>query len=172
MVLGMMLLLHISCAPATQTAVPPISEDKAILIAATNVPYSVIRDSAIVTLLDGNNWVVYFILPEKPVVTKNELEWPEGPDTKFENQGILPADTFGLLMFSVDGNTGDILSRDASDSFLLGGPGVFYTEPQPADSLPLWCTIAAAITGVLIGGISMWLIMRRKKRQVCSKSNN
>lgn len=140
----MMLLLHISCTRATQTSGLPISQDKAIIIAATNVPYSVIRHSSVTTRLDGNNWVVYFLLPDNTIVTKNELGWAEDPDTKFENQGMLPADTFRLLMFSVDGNTGDILSREASDSYLLGGPGVFYTKPPPVTSLPLWFTIAAA----------------------------
>lgn len=170
LIVSLILLLCIGCTPTTQTSVPLISQDKAIIIAATNVPSSVIINSSVVTRLDDNNWVVYFIISDN--ITKNELGWPTGSNTTYENLGILPADAFKTLIFNIDGNTGDILSREATDSIPIGGPGVFYTEPSERASIPLWSAILSGIGGLVVGGISIWFIMRRKMRQGFPKSKN
>ena len=153
----------ISCAPGSQTDELPINRDVAIMVAAANVPSSVIGETSVATLWDDSNWVVHFSLTENRTVTKNDLGWSESPNTRFEHWGMLPVDTYRLLTFTIDRRTGAVLSRQASDSVLLGGPGIFDTEPPERASLPLWSAIASGIGGMTIGGMIVWLIMRRKK---------
>jgi hypothetical protein len=153
----------ISCTPGSQTDEFPINRDVAIMIAAANVPSNVIGEASVSTLWDDSNWTVHFSLTENRTVTKNELGWSESPNTKFEHQGMLPVDIYRLLTFTIDRRTGAVLSRQASDSVLLGGPGIFDTEPPERASLPLWSAIASGTGGLVIGGMTVWLIMRRKK---------
>ncbi|MDD5037769.1 MAG: hypothetical protein PHN78_00385 [Dehalococcoidales bacterium] len=142
-----------------------ISHDKAVLYAATNVPYDVVRNASIVSLLTDNTWVIFFVLPDNLTVSRGELGWMLGPDTSFKNQGLLPPDTYRLLVFKIGGMTGDIISREASDSVILGGPGVFYIEPRPITQ-QLWFPISTAIAGVLAGGLVVWLILHQKPKAI------
>jgi hypothetical protein len=152
----------ISCTPGSQTDEFSINRDVAIMIAAANVPSNVIGEASVQTLWDESKWTVHFLLTEN-FLTKNELGWPESPNNRFVNQGALPADTYGLLTFTIDRRTGVVLSRRASDSVLLGGPGIFNTEPLERAYLPLWSAIASGIGGLVIGGMIVWIIMHRKK---------
>ena len=153
----------ISCTPGSQTDELPTNRDVAIMIATANVPSSVIGETSVVTLWDDSNWIVHFLLPANRTVTKAELGWSESPNTRFEHRGMLPVDTYRLLTLTIDRRTGAILSRQASDSVLLGGPGIFNTEPPTRASLPLWSPIASGIVGLMIGGMIVWLIMRHRK---------
>jgi hypothetical protein len=151
----------ISCTTDLHTDEFPIDRDVAIMIASAAMSSSTIGEAYVVTLWNDSNWTVYFVLVEH--ITKNELGWPESPNTKFEHQGMLPEDTYRLLAFTIDRRTGAVLSRKASDSFLLGGPGMFNTEPPERIFLPLWSAIASGIGGLVIGGMVVWLIMHRKR---------
>ena len=151
----------ISCTTDLNTDELPVDRDVAIMIASAAMSSSIIGEASVVTLWDDSNWTVYFILGE--YITKNELGWQESLNTTFEHIGILPEDTYQLLAFTIDRRTGAVLSREASDSVLVGGPGIFNTEPPERTFLPLWLAIAFGIGGLLIGGIVVWIIMRRKR---------
>jgi hypothetical protein len=152
----------ISCINGSPAEIP-ITRNVAIMIAAANVPSSVSGNADVVTLWDNSKWTVYFSLTK--TVTKEELGWPESPDTTFVNGGSLPLDTYRLLVFTIDRRTGGILSRYASDSLIFERPGILNlnTEPTGIAYLPLWSTITSGIVGFVIGGIFTWLVMRRKK---------
>lgn len=158
-------LLPINCTPNSQAEELSINRDVAIMIAEANVPSNVIGEASIQTLWDESKWTVHFLLTDNNTVTKSELGWPESPNNKFVNQGTLPVDTYRLLTFTIDRRTGAVLSRQASDSVLLGGPGTFNTDPPEMVSLsfPLWSVIASGIGGLVIGGMIVWFIMHRKK---------
>jgi hypothetical protein len=133
------------------------------MIAAANVPSNIIEEASVATLWNDSNWTIHFLLTGKRTVTKNELGWSESANNKLVNQGMLPADTYSLLTFTIDRRTGVVLTRQASDSVLLGGPGIFNTEPSERVFVPLWSAIASGIGGLMIGGMIVWLIMHRKK---------
>ena len=155
----------VNCASSSQTDKPPIDRDVAIMIATANVPSNIIGEASVYTLWNDSEWIVHFLLSGNRTVTKGEIGWPESPNNRFENHGFLPVGTYGLLTFTIDRGTGAVLSRQASDSVLLGGPGVYDTEPpQPPEgaSLPLWSAIVSGIGGLVVGGIITYLIMRRK----------
>ena len=154
-------IISISCTTDLHTDELPVDRDVAIMIASAAMSSSTIGEAYVVTLWDDSNWTVYFELADP--VTKNELGWPESPNTKFEHQGILPENTYQLLAFTIDRRTGAVLSRKASDSVLLGGPGIFNTEPPERTFLPLWSAIASGIGGLVIGGMVVWIIMRRRR---------
>lgn len=161
-IFGMLAILGLSCSQASQASEPKISHDRAIMIAATNVPYRVIRSSGTIVMLNDDTWIISFSLSGNATVNKSELNWPEGPSTSFVNNH-LPPDNYSLLTFSIDGNTGEITSRNASDTIIIGGPGVFYTKPRPIIQ-EAWFPILTAIAGVLVGGLAVWLFMRRKMK--------
>lgn len=160
-ILALPIMLNWSCATTSPTPNPKINHDKAVIIAATNVPYSVINNTSIISLLKENIWIISFTLSGS-TVSKDELNWPSGDSTSFKNQGLLPNGVFRLLTFTLDASTGDIISREASDSIILGGPGVFYKEQQPIYQ-KVWFSIVTAIIGILAGGLIMWLFMRLKR---------
>ncbi len=152
---------NLSCTQPSQPPEPEISENRAIMIAATNVPYRVIGSAHTILMLQEHTWIISFSLSGNTTVNKSELGWPEGPGTSFANNH-LPEGTYSLLTFSVDGNTGEITSRMASDSIIIGGPGVFYTEPRPFTQ-QAWFPVLTAIGGLLAGAFIVWLFMRRKR---------
>ena len=133
------------------------------MIATANLPSSVIGDADVQTLWHESNWIVHFMFTHNKTVDKSELGWPQSPNNKFVNQGSLPANTFSLLTFTIDRMTGIVLSRQASDSVLLGGPGTFNTEPPERVFIPFWSAIAFGIGGLILGGMIIWLIMRGAK---------
>ena len=153
-------IIPAGCTTGSQTDQVSINRAVAIMIVEANVPSSVISGVSVQTLWDQSKWTVHFEL--STTVTKSELGWPESPNNRFVNQGLLPVDTYDLLTFAIDRKTGVVLSRQASDSVLLGGPGMFNTEPPGRASLPLWTAIAIGIGGLVIGGMTVWLIMHRR----------
>lgn len=158
-------MLSLSCSSPSPSAELPIGHDKAVIIAATNVPYKAIKNASEYSILNNNTWTVSFVLPDKATVSRTEIGWLEGPNTSFINQGFLPPDTYRLLTFKINGSTGDIISREASDSILLGGPGVFYTRPQPFTE-QWWFPVLTAATGMITGGLIAWLFFHRKVKQI------
>ena len=164
----LVMLLFMLALPITSCTMDeiPIDRDVAIMIASADVPSSVIEQASVVTAWDNGKWTVYFLLTGDKTITKSEVGWLENPNTKFENQGMLPNDTYRLLVFTIDRRTGVVLSRVASDSVLLGGPGTFNTEPTQMILLPVWWAIAAGIGGLVVGGVVVWLIMHRNKINV------
>ncbi len=161
--LSVLALTFAGCESGSQADELPINRNVAILIAAANVPSGVIERASVLTLWDESKWTVHFMLAANGTVTKNELGWVESTSTEFENQGRLPMGTYSLLTFHIDKRTGAVLSRWASDSVLLGGPGVFNTEPPVRTPLSPWPAIMSGIGGLVIGGMIVWLVMRRKK---------
>jgi len=165
LLLGVLTLLSVGCKTNSQTEEIQINRDVAIMIAEANVPSNVIGEASIQTLWDESKWTVHFLLLDNHIVTKSELGWSESPNNKFVNQGTLPASTYRLLTFTIERRTGAVLSRQASDSVLLGGPGTFNTEPpeRVSFSFPLWSVVASGIGGLVVGGMIVWFIIRRKK---------
>lgn len=152
-------IIPVACTTGSQTDQAPIDRHVAIMIAEANVPSSATGVS-VLTLWNQSNWIVNFRLSTP--VTRSELGWPESPNNRFVNQGRLPAGTYDLLTFTIDRSTGTVVSRQASDSVLLGGPGVFNTEPPGTATLPLWTAIAIGIGGLMVGAITVLLITRRR----------
>ncbi len=142
-----------------------INRQDAIDIAVKQLPESLREaDHGGITLYDENNWNVNFMLGgTKPTLTREELGWAEGPGTTFENQGTLPEDEYRLIVITVSRRTGEVVKRLASDTILLGGPGMFNNEPPEERYLPGWVLALVVICGVGIGAAGVWLFMRRKK---------
>lgn len=157
-----MIILGNGCAPSPQAEELPINRDVAIMIAAVDVPSTVLKDASIYTLWNDSNWIVHYFLRGNNIVTKSELGWSASLNTSFKNEGLLPVDTYGLLTFTIDRMTGTVVSRQASDSILLGFHGAFNTEPPERMLMPLWSVIASGIGGLIVGAFAMWFIVRRK----------
>jgi hypothetical protein len=165
----LILLVCISVLPIITTSCSKINDLKinrteAIMIASACLPSKETEEASVVTLWDDSKWTVHFMFANNEgTITIKELGWVESPDTIFESQGRLPVNTYSLLTITIDRKTGAIISRKASDSFLLGGPGTFNTEPPKPVLIPLWLAIISGIGGLGIGGVGMRAIMRRKK---------
>jgi hypothetical protein len=149
------------CSSGAQTTSPPINRDVAIMIATSNVPSNVVEESSVQTVWDTSLWTVNFMLPANQGVTKNELGWYDSPMNTFEGDGSPPPDHYRLLSFGIDRRTGAVLSRRASNSLLLGGPGSFNTEPPGPVLLPLWVAVICGVGGLVIGAVGVWSIRRR-----------
>lgn len=150
----LILILSTASCTSIQKNESSITRDVAIMIAAANVPSSIINDANTVTLTlwDDSTWTVNFVLTQGMTISKDELGWPEALTNEYENN-ILPNGTFTLLTFDIDRKTGAVLLRRASDGVLLGGPGIWNTEPPEIILFPLWAVIVAGVVGVLIGGL-------------------
>jgi hypothetical protein len=105
------------------TIAPTISQNKAIAIAATQVPIEVINPAEIDVTLLGSVWRVIFYNAN---VTKRELGWQESSDTQFDREGAyknaVPEGAYKSVMVTVDATTGNILRRLATNGIFLAGP--------------------------------------------------
>lgn len=161
----------------------PISRDKAIMIAATNVPPDVIREASLSVVPPGRileestsnkmhdtYWAVYFdFAPDNSVssISKSELGWSENAGDTFHHHGYLPQDRFCLLEIKIDPYTGNVISREASDGHIIGS-----IEPLPeTDYVPLLLSIGSGILGLLIGALGVWLVLRRRRRIIGGASS-
>ncbi|AKG53257.1 hypothetical protein DGWBC_0578 [Dehalogenimonas sp. WBC-2] len=114
-----------ACTVTTPTPSPikqPISEAQALAVANLAMPASVLANAGFVapSIDHGTYWVIRVNL--RSPVTKADLLWPDGPEVTFENHGLLPKDTFQILLINVDRQTSQIISKLASDSVFLGPP--------------------------------------------------
>ncbi len=148
-------------APPPRTPDSQIDRDVAIILAAKDVPPDVIKEASKSADLNEGVWRVIFFLPHGSV-SKDQLEWPEGPDTSFENHGRLPSGSFSLLTLFISGTSGAVLFRQASDGIIVG-PLEGHTE-LPDNRVPPWTNIASGMGGLLVGGTVVWLVMRLKRR--------
>jgi hypothetical protein len=140
----------------------PISRDKAIMIAATNVPFSVIREASLSVSPRDEDWVAYFQFPSNntiPSISKSELGWSEDAGDALRNFGSLPEDRFRLLTITIDNRTGVVISREASDGVIVGPTG----PPRVRDLTSLFLSIGSGICGLVIGALGMRLAMRRHR---------
>ena len=145
----------------------PISRDQATMIAAANVPPDVMRRAAVSTDWRENLWVIWVFFSANNTVTRYELGWVETPDTTFIHFGTdLPENTYLLLAIEINRTTGALVSRQASDGIIVG-PG---TSP-PSLYVPGWLAIASGITGLVVGGGTMWLILHRRKNKKSHQYN-
>ncbi len=165
--LGVMALLPIGCVTSSEIEVP-INRDVALMIATADVPTRIIGEAGIRTLWDESKWVVHFSLGHNNPVTRNEIGWPEDSNNRFVNQGVLPEGTYSLLTITIDRRTGAVLSRHASDSLVLGGPGTFNTEPPKAVFFRPWSVVASGLGGLVVGGAVLWLVGHRRKPSVAA----
>jgi len=156
--------LNASPAPTT---LPPFPTDlnKFIAIAKPYVPIEVFNRGYFYNGLAGNTKDNYVIVTFKmgSTVTKQELGWQDGPDTKFTNAGYLPPDTFNELQFKIDVATETLILKEAIDRapgpVIYLGPG---PTPNPLANIWLWPMIAASV--VLIGAIiALWSALRLKR---------
>ena len=152
----------------------PISRDKAIMIAATNVPPIVIREASLSIIPPGKFqeeptsinvrdacWVARFQFFGNNVssISKSELGWSESSGDTFRYIGNLPKDRFRLLEITIDPYTGIVISREASDGYVLGP-----TEPPPVtDYTLLFISIGSGIFGLIVGALGVWLVFRRRR---------
>jgi len=141
---------------------PKVSAEDAKIIAATNVPYEIIRQCDIYVLQPQENWAIIF--SSSNIITKSNLNWEENSITTFTHQGFLKNDEYRRLLIRVDFNTGEILSKEASDSIILGNPDMFYKEPIPVIQ-KLWFLILCPIVAFLLGALIFyfWLPQRKLK---------
>lgn len=154
----------------------PISRDKAIMIAAANVPPVVIREATLSIVPPGRiqeeptsinvhnvYWVAYFqFAPDNVIssISKSELGWSENAGDTFHHHGYLPQDRFCLLEIKIDPYTGNVISREASDGHIIGP-----IEPLPeTDYIPLLLSIGSGIFGLVVGALGVWLIIRHCKK--------
>ena len=106
---------------------------------------------------EGYLFVNFFV---SSPVTAEELRWTEAQDTEFENNGNLAPGTFRELYFRVDGMSGEILLKRASDGPEPGPtPGIILGPVE--DRIP-WSQIAAAGIGIVL--ISLLLLWRFRSR--------
>jgi len=143
----------------SQTYGYSINHDKAIMIAAQYVPINVVKEASLSTGWRDSHWIIHFYLKGDSTITKNELGWSNNPDATFNHHGILPADTYQLLTITISRKTGDILSLQASDDFLVGPVD---SETSKVTSVPIWLPIISTICGLVVGGIIMLLVIQKK----------
>ena len=163
--------LSLACAPSlsvvAQTPVttqPPLAGSRAmaIEIATPLIPAIVYEKGSFSSGIAGNtveNYVIItFNVPS--TVTKQELGWLEGSDTEFENTGYLPLDTFNELSFRIDGVTGQLILKKATDrkppAPVNLGPVLFS---QPSRS---WLFFVAAAVLVIEAAALALVIWRLK----------
>ena len=102
------------------TPTPAISENKAIAIAATQLPLLVVQ-RAYVQIDDVGGWRVKF---SGANTTKQELNWPEDGRNRFETgfPGSVRDGVFINIGIFVNSSTGDIDVRVATNGVFLGPP--------------------------------------------------
>jgi hypothetical protein len=127
-----LVLFSVSCSNAPTTApsptpVPLIGREKAIAIAATQVPLKLVQRGAVYT--KGNSTKVVF---ERIGATREELGWSEDVKTVFQpdyaNSG--PPGTYATLMVTVNPSTGEIDKRSALK--LPNGGYISVSGPPPS----------------------------------------
>ncbi len=118
------LFLAGGCTVAPTTTSPPptpaISEDKAIAIAATQLPSQVV-ERATVQIDEVVGWRVKFLGAD---TTEQELNWPEDGKNRFEPgvPGSVPDGVFTNVGIFVNPSTGNIDTRVATNGVFLGVP--------------------------------------------------
>jgi hypothetical protein len=139
----------------------PINRDQAIMIAGINVPPMVIQEAFLSISVQDTYWIVNFQFSNGKTVSsisKSELGWAESLGDDFTHSGNLPTDRFSLLTITIDGQTGTIVSRKASDAYIIGP-----TEPlKERNYVLLLLSLGSGIGGVVIGTVGTWLIIRRR----------
>ncbi len=149
--------------PAPRTPGSPIDRDIALTLAAKSLPADVIKEASKSVTWDEGVWRVIFFLPHTSV-TKDQLGWSDSPGTSFDSHGWLPSGSFSTLTFDISATSGAILSRQASDSIIVG-PMDGMPE-MPDNRVPPWTNIASGIGGLLVGGAIVWLAMRLRRRRL------
>ena len=104
--------------PPSATSPAAISREKAIAIAATQVPPAIVERS-IVQADDISGWRVSF---QQANVTKDELAWPDDGKNTFQSEGSanVPPGIFATVVIIVSPLNGDVIDRIATNSILLG----------------------------------------------------
>lgn len=116
------------------------------------------------------NWFSYsdsvmtLVFEVPGTVTLKELGWQEGTDTEIENTGALPSGTFIELSFQINGYTGEILSKKASDNTLpLPDPPLITLGPGPGEKV--WWQNAVVLAGTIIAlALGLWILRRRRAK--------
>ncbi len=118
-----LILFAVSCATAPTTSpsptpTPVISEEKAIAIAATQVPLAVVERSSVYSSSSGR------IIFAGANTTREELGWEEDGKTTFEWSGGVnsPYGVYASVMVSVNVSTGEINRRLATNAYFLAEP--------------------------------------------------
>jgi hypothetical protein len=142
--------------PPPTTSPFAITQDAAIGIARGMVPPNLkntVNLSAVGTHFQEGYFDVKFEI--SPAVTLGELGWQEGPGTELENTGLLPVGTFRQLSFRIDGMTGDVILKKASD---------LYLPPRRAPVDEFWQRLPFILGGlVFIVVVGVWLIIMRRR---------
>ena len=155
--------------PAPRTPDSPINRVMALMFAAKSVPSDVIKTASKSADLNDGVWRIIFFLPHSSV-TRDQLNWPDDPDTSFENHGRLPSGSFSVLRLFINGTSGAVLLRQASDGFIVG-PMDGETE-MPDNRVPPWTNIASGIGGLLVGGAIVWLASGRRSKRIKNQNIN
>jgi len=119
--------------PTTQSS-STITEKEAIAIASDLLPPDAVTRARVVSILrqelePHGTWQVEFLSAN---VTREELGWQEDVRTKFVGSD----EVLQNVIISIDAKTGEILSRTAGTTVLLGGPVPSETPISPTISEP------------------------------------
>jgi hypothetical protein len=140
----------------------PISRDMAVIIAGKQLPARVVKEASLSTGVSEGVWRINFVLLHS-LVTRSELGWQDDTGTTYGSTGGLPEDTYRLLTIQVSATTGTVLSREASGGFIVG-PLDGETERR-SNAVPPWTNIASGLGGLLVGGGTVWVVMRRMTKR-------
>jgi len=132
------LVLPLAACTATGVTEPEteslITEDEAIAIASDLLPPEAVARARVMSLLRQElgahgTWQVQFLSAN---VTQEELGWQEDARTKFVGSD----EVLMNVIISIDAETGEIISRTAGNTVLLGGPIPDVTPISPTKSEP------------------------------------
>lgn len=120
------LLLGACTANSEPTAEPvsTITEDEAVAIASDLLPPEAVARARVMSRLrpelgPHGHWQVQFLSAN---VTWEELGWQEDDKTRFVGPEEVLSEVLPNVIISIDARTGEIVSRAAGITVLLGGP--------------------------------------------------
>ena len=164
-------LLAAGCLPSSNTrnsaiALPtefPITEEKAIAIAANYVPVQNIMDADITATLsisaDAAKPSLWMVMFYDANITRDQLlnlGWQSDANTFFDN-----TETFKSVVINIDANTGAIIQKSAFNGIKLGGPPAdYYPEPIYRQT---WFLIVCPVVAFLLGVLIFYFWVPRRK---------
>ena len=148
-----------------QSPVPIVTPLEARDIASSQIPQDVLaKGFHNSTQYIDPLWHIVFVIPAG--TNSQSLGWRQGPGTVLENTGELPQDTFVEIQFEIDGATGNVLLKKATDHRTLIQPGPEITLGPVNEEQPLWQYMIVVSVGLLIAALLVRLIANQRTRRI------